>query len=527
MTTSTVALSFPRRKTAPANVALIRPPVVMLESSLAPHGPTPPTGLAYIAAVLREAGHRITVVDAAGEAIEQYHRFETPAGWFRRVGLSPQQVVERIPSDVTVIGISLMFFHEWPQAREVANLARERFPNARIVLGGETATSFWRWIFEQTDAVDYVVQGEGEATALALVDRLAAGEPVDDLEGLVIRCPEAEPVNNGLPTRIRRLESIPRPAWDLFPLEAYWSHPYYGVNRGRSMPLLATRGCPYRCSFCSAPQMWTTRYVVRDPDDVADEIADYVDRYGVQNVNFVDLTPIMKRSWTLDFCDALDRRGLDITWQMPIGTRSEVLDEEVLRRLYETGCRNVVYAPESGSDHMIDVFDKRVDPLHVLDSVKTAKRIGLNTHVSLIIGHPDETWRDLRQTFGFMMRAARLGCDDAAAIIFCPYPGSADFDRLVAEGKLVIDEGSYYLGLGRSSSYARSFNERFSNRQLRAVQMAMMVCFYIATFVLNPRRIVSFLRAQITGKEDTYLDQVIRSRRAARRRPPADSMAAA
>ncbi|MEL7207730.1 MAG: radical SAM protein, partial [Actinomycetota bacterium] len=103
------------------------------------------------------------------------------------------------------------------------------------------------------------------------------------------------------------------------------------------MQILGTRGCPYKCSFCSSPQMWTTKYVVREPDDVVDEIADYVDQYGVANVNFVDLTAATNRRWTLGLCDALDERGLDITWQLPVGTRIEAIDREVLERIYVVG----------------------------------------------------------------------------------------------------------------------------------------------------------------------------------------------
>ena len=105
----------------------------------------------------------------------------------------------------------------------------------------------------------------------------------------------------------------------------------YGVNLGRSMPILATRGCPYQCTFCSSPAMWTTRYYVRDVADVVDEIASYVERYAATNVDFYDLTAIIKRDWILAFCAELERRGLDITYQLPTGTRSEALDEEVLR----------------------------------------------------------------------------------------------------------------------------------------------------------------------------------------------------
>src|SRR5262249_38566659 len=124
--------------------------------------------------------------------------------------------------------------------------------------------------------------------------------------------------------RIRDVDAIPRPAWHLFPVSNYLDGGFtYGVNLGRSMPILATRGCPYQCTFCSSPAMWTTRYYA--------------------------LTAIIKRDWILAFCRELERRGLDITYQLPTGTRSEVLDEEVLAALYRTGCRNICYAPESGS----------------------------------------------------------------------------------------------------------------------------------------------------------------------------------
>ena len=133
-------------------------------------------------------------------------------------------------------------------------------------------------------------------TGVAFRDALA-GEVVDT--GLSIRMTKPELNTVG-----------PRPAWDLVPLEKYWEHyPFFGVNRGRSMHVLGTRGCPYKCTFCSSPQMWTTKYVVREPEDVVDEIVEYVERYGVQNVNFVDLTAATNRKWTLGLCDALEARA--------------------------------------------------------------------------------------------------------------------------------------------------------------------------------------------------------------------------
>jgi radical SAM superfamily enzyme YgiQ (UPF0313 family) len=497
-------------------VGLIRPPVVVLPDSLATHGPVPPIGIAYIAAATRAAGHHVQLIDGPGEAIDQWVSIDTPMGELHRIGLSFEEMVERLHPETQVIGLTNMFQHEWPQVRELVPLLRERFPEAFIVLGGENATAFWPSILEEAPGIDACVLGEGEHTMVALLGRIARGEPIDDLQGLALRREGAEPLDTGLSQRLTRAElsELPRPAWDLVPLERYWAHyPFLGVNRGRSLPVFGTRGCPYKCTFCSSPQMWTTRYVMRDPDDVVDEIVDYVERYGVENVNFVDLTAATNRKWILAVCDGLERRAPGISWQLPIGTRSEIIDAEVLQRLWDTGCRNIALCPESGSERMLDIYDKRVKLPHLLDAVGHADRIGVHTVVHIIIGHPEETWRDVWKSCTFLVRAALRGSSDVAVMMFCPYPGSADFRRMVDSGELEIDERAFYVGLSRSSSAHRSWNPRMSSRQLRLLQLAMLCGFYGLAMLRRPRRIVEFIRSLRTDEEDTYLDQVIRTRR--------------
>lgn len=501
--------------TTTARVALIRSNVVMMPQSLSFWGPVPPIGLAYIAAVLRDAGHDVDVIDSVGEAIEQFEDFESPAGTMRRIGLSIPEIVDRIHPDTRVVGITNMFVHEWGTVRDLVEAIKVRHPDVVVVLGGDNATAFWPWMFEQTDAIDACVLGEGEATAVELADRIAAGAPITPFPGLATR--EAGTAEDGvLATRIttRRLPEVPRPAWDLFPLANYFAlADFFGVNRGRAMPVLATRGCPYRCSFCSSPQMWTTRYVVREPEDVADEIAGYVERYGVRNVNFADLTAITKRKWTLRFCDALEARAPGLIWQLPVGTRAEALDAEVLQRLWDTGCRNITYAPEAGGQRMLDVYDKRVDLSTILSSLREAKKIGLVTKVNIIVGHPEERWRDLWKSFTFLLKAARAGANDAAVMMFGPYPGSADFHTLVDAGRVVVDDTYPYTALSWSSGQHESYNPTMSSRQLRLAQLVLLCAFYGVANVLRPRRLWGYLQAFRTGREATQFDALIRSKR--------------
>ena len=189
------------------------------------------------------------------------------------------------------------------------------------------------------------------------------------------------------------------------------------------MPILASRGCPYQCTFCSSPLMWTTRWSARKPEAVLAEMKDYMRRYRVTNFDFYDLTAIVKRSWIVDFCRLLIAEGLDITWQLPTGTRSEAIDEEVARLLHASGCRIISYAPESGSRAELARIKKKVDPDRMIASMRGARRAGLTIKTNFVFGFPGSTWRDVRHSFAFLARLAVIGVDDVNVVSVLALPG--------------------------------------------------------------------------------------------------------
>ncbi len=507
----------------PLHVVLVRPPVLQRAASLSLYGAVPPIGLAYVAAATRQAGHRVTVVDAAGEAIDRTTRVERAAGALLRTGLSDADLLDRIPEDADVIGFTHMFLHEWPDLRGLVAAAAAARPRARLVLGGENATAYWRWLLPQAPDLTCCVLGEGEGTLVALLARWAAGVAWRDLPGLAFPGPDG-PTTTGLPTRTRDLGALPRPAWDLLPIEAYLSQrDPHGVHRGRSLPILATRGCPYTCTFCSSQDMWTTRYVTRDPADVVDEMREAVARWGVQNFNFCDLTAIVRRDWILDFCARLAEADLGITWQLPTGTRSEALDAEVLAAVHRTGCRNLTYAPESGSDRMLKLLQKRVRPAAMLDSLAAAHDTGLVTRINIIIGHPDERRDDTLASLRLLVAAALRGCDDAAVMVFSPYPGSRDFARLLDAGEVELTDRYCYLALTRTGGLHRSWHPRWGPTRLHAAQLGMLVAFYGTAWATRPARAVAAARSLRTGREATQLDQFLRTKLDQLRTPRAEA----
>jgi len=499
------ATERPSQSTGRGRIAIVRPPAVTSLHAYS-HPVVPPLGAAYIAAALEAAGHAVTVVDALGEAPLARSPAAHPA--LLAHGLTIAEIVDRLPAEVDGIGVSVMFSQQWPHVAALIRALHQARPGAVIFVGGEHPTATWHDLLAHHPEVALCVLGEGEETAVEVARWIVAGGALDDIAGIAFRR-DGVPVRTPARPRIRDVDRIPPPAWHLFPLENYLAAGYgHGVNRGRSLPLLATRGCPYRCTFCSSPEMWTTRYYKRDVARVVDEIAGYVERYGISNVDFEDLTAIIDRNWILAFCAELERRGLRITYQLPSGTRSEALDEEVLSALSRTGCRNITYAPESGSPATLARIKKKVHPERLLASMKTAKRLGVNVKANLMIGFPHERRRDVLRTIAFGARAAWLGVDDIPLFPFSPYPGTRLYDELAREGRVPALGDDYFAGLGYMDLVRTpSMSRHIGTLELSFYRTAGMALFYALSYARRPGRIARTARNVAAGRSDTVLEQ--------------------
>lgn len=263
----------------------------------------------------------------------------------------------------------------------------------------------------------------------------------------------------------------------------------FGVNRGRSMPLMGSRGCPYQCTFCSNPLMWTTRWIARDPDLLLDEMQHYQDTYGIQNFDFYDLTAIVKKSWIVDFCNKIEERGMTFTWQLPSGTRSEAIDAEVSELLYRSGCRNLSYSPESGSMGVLKRIKKKITTGAVITSIADATRQKMYVKCNIIFGFPGETIKEVLESYVFIIRMAIAGSYDIAIWAFSPYPGSELFNQISAEKGLVLDD-AYYDSLRSYADTSRtlSYSEHFSDKTLKKLRWIGTALFYGTSWLVRPIR---------------------------------------
>jgi anaerobic magnesium-protoporphyrin IX monomethyl ester cyclase len=498
----------PVREGLPPRVVLVKPPIRVPRASYSTLA-CPPLGLAYLAASLVENDIDVSIVDAVGEAPNQ--SFPLANDRFLRVGLSDDELLERIPADATCIGVTCMFSEEWPLVRSVIRAIRAAFPRIPIVAGGEHANAAPEFTMRDCPAVDVCVLGEGDETLVELVRHLAEGRPLDGVAGIaylqdgVFRRTASRP-------RIRNIDAIPWPAWHLVPLENYLSKGLsYGLGGKRTIPILATRGCPFECTFCSSPQMWTTRWAARDPDDVLAEMRWGVEKYGANDFDFYDLTAILRKDWIIAFCHKLIDSGLNVTWQIPSGTRSEALDQDVLPLLHASGCRYFAYAPESGSPALLKRIKKRVHLDRMKASMRTAVAASLNVKCNIIVGFPSETRREAWETVRFCSELAAIGVQDVNVVPFCPYPGSELFDQLSASGQIPGLGEEYFDMLSMYSDLTRtvSWSEHLSNRELTFIRAVAFTGFYGTSFLRRPGRFISVARNFYSGRQETRLDRAL------------------
>ena len=394
-----MSLSYP-------DIQLIRPPAV--ESfRFATTSITLPIGLAYISSSLKEHGFKVEILDAVGEAPK--NRTAYYKGYL--VGSSLKEIVEKINPNSKCIGISVIFTHEWPAVVKLISLIKEKFKNMPIILGGEHISAMPEFSLITSNA-DYIVMGEGEETIIELIKAIKNKATFQKIEGIGYRINNQVVINNRR-NRRQSIDKISYPDWDSFNVKGYHENRFVGgmYSDNLTIPILATRGCPYQCTYCSAPNMWLPLWIPRDPILVVDEIEYYVKKFGAGNFPFQDLTAIIKRDWIKAFCEELIKRELNISWQLPTGTRSEAIDSEIAFLIKKSGMTSMAYAPESGSEETRKYIKKKMKTDRLFDSIDAAAQADLNVAVFLVIGFPHDLPKHLEENKNFVEAISKTRCN--------------------------------------------------------------------------------------------------------------------
>lgn len=487
------------------NVTLIRPPAY--STGLMGAQRVPFLGVAYIGAVAKKAGHTVDIVDMCGEDVTHT---EIIRGKYVAYGMPLSALDARLnPSEV--FGFTCTFSQDWVFHRELIQYVRKLYPNSIFVAGGEHISAVSEYCLEDCPELDICIVGEGEEAFIQLLNTLEKGGDWSEVPSLVYSDPDGKGCHRTpRANRIKNIDDIPWPAWDLIPIENYLSEGLnYHIKRGRTIPMLASRGCPHKCTFCSNQNMWTRHWIARNPSSVVDEMEHYIKIYSANNFVFSDLTAVVHREGIIDFCNEILRRKLEITWQLPTA-RSEAMDRTILELMHQAGCRELDFAIESGSVEVLKSVNKGNNPEKIASLIKCGLDVGMNLCVNIVLGLPREGLREFLKTYWLMMRLAFVGLQEINVFPFVPYPGSMLFEEFLKKGRIKLND-EYFLSLfGYADlSQAVSWSEAFSPKALRFLRLFLMFSFYTVMLITHPWRIVRLIVNAVQGVSTTKLEGVL------------------
>jgi anaerobic magnesium-protoporphyrin IX monomethyl ester cyclase len=318
-----------------------------------------PMGLGYLAAVIRERGHDVVVKDmeVEPEGLEEFLLKENP--------------------DMIGITISTPLF---PLAKNIIKKIKTVLPETTLLVGGSHVTAVKEEMLKIPE-VDIAVYGEGEITFLEILE----SKPLEKILGIVYREGNSVITNPSRPF-IQNLDKLPFPAWDLFPLSKYKIHPPYGKSK-KFMNMITSRGCPYRCAYCS--KVWGHSFRGMSPERVFKEIKHLYDNYGIREFRFYDddFTMDMKRAEKI--CDLITESDIKISWSCT--TRVNLVNKRLLEKMKKSGCFLISYGIESGSQEILDTIRKGYTIDQVRNAFRWTKEVGIRILGYVILGLPGET----------------------------------------------------------------------------------------------------------------------------------------
>ena len=321
----------------------------------------------------------------------------------------------------------------------IAERLKARLPNARIAFAGPHVTVFPEETLREQRAIDFVLTGEYEATALELAKALRDGTPPKGLPGLCLRSDEQLQTNERRPL-IGDLDPLPLPHREAASIYRY--HESLCARRPNAQ-LMTSRGCVFRCPFCLWPKVMYggQNLRVRSAASVIDEIETLEQDFDFQEYYFDDDAINLKEGHVESICDELLRRRLKIMWSCMAHTGRT--SEAQLAKMRQAGCESVKWGVESGDAKILAQLKKGTALEQIREAFQACRSLGLRTHATFTIGLPGETRESMRRTRDFMLE---LEPDSTQISIATPFPGTDMFDPAAAEEWDKFDGATHAVG---------------------------------------------------------------------------------
>ena len=369
-------------------------------------GQTPPTGLAILAAVVREKGYSTAIVDGAA------------------LNLDFNETVDKLlnhnPKYIGITAVTISIFN----AVEVAKLIKQKNKRVKIILGGphltaapmETLKRFGKFF-------DIGVLGEGELTLIELLDTLEKNKNLSRVKGIIYKNTKNKHIINKPRESIKDLDSLPFPAWDLLPnLAKFYCPPAHTLKRLPAALLIPSRGCPGQCVFCDN-KVFGRIFRSHSADYIIKMIKKLQKDYGIKEIQFRDDNLLVFRKMLTELCNKIIEQKIDIKWSC--AGRVDMVNFDILKLMKKAGCWQIWYGCESGSDKILKEIKKYTTVEKIKNAINLTKKAEISPCGFFMIGMPKETEEDIKKTISLLLE---LPLDEFHISHLTPFPGSEFYD---------------------------------------------------------------------------------------------------
>lgn len=331
-----------------------------------------------------------------------------------------------------VLGVS-SWSPMFPEALGIFRTSKQINPNCVTILGGAHATTYYKAVMTNPE-IDYVMRGEAEHSFPRFLKAISEDSPkFTDIPGIVFR------EGNGLfanePERKSELDEIVAPDFSFIDLKTYNQLGYrWNSPNVPNAPLWVTRGCPYRCQYCSSPQLNGKEIRKHSIQYMMSQIVELYHHQNIRWFNIIDDNFTFDVEFAKEFCRSVIALNLPkIGFGTPNGIRMSRGDKELWGLMKKAGWRQIIIAPESGSQHTLALMKKDLKLGIVPEKVKEMKSVGLKVQAFFIVGYPGETVEDIEETFR-LIRKCKFNFIFLAN--FHPIPGTPVYQQLVQSGEI-------------------------------------------------------------------------------------------
>jgi len=388
------------------------------------------TGLGYLSAVLRER-HSVEVLDL--------NNIEAGLCGDPNPDLAPGELERRTVNAIDsfkpdIFGVSVKTFTAGV-SKELFKIAKACSPHIMTIAGGPHITlDGLKYVWE--NRIDFGIQGEGEYSFSKLCSAVESGEGLERVEGLLYWA-NGRLMQNPRGDGIAHPDSLPFPYYDNF------SSVISNGCRMEEYPLLTSRGCPYRCTYCSMPRIMGRKWRCHSPQRVIEELKHAKEHYRSRSFTVVDdnLTLDLKRME--EICDLLVAEKLDLTWNSQNGIRADRIAPYLAEKMRRSGCRHVWIGVESADQRVFESIDKGERLEDIRRGIQVLKRAGVRVGGFFMVGLPGSTRESDLKSINFVRD---LGID-AWWFYFVPYPHTRAWEWVKAHGRILRSvEGALQFG---------------------------------------------------------------------------------